>query len=111
MPLSLIEDIPAQNLVQPIEVKAQDLQALAGQSFEQEFIPLLEKHCYECHDSQSAKGDLDLEELVHVRPLVVNRKAWLNVLQQLRIRSMPPSQELASYADRLAMAAWLVEKN
>ena len=67
MPLSLIEDIPAQNLVQPIEVKAQDLQALAGQSFEQEFIPLLEKHCYECHDSQSAKGDLDLElSLIHI---------------------------------------------
>ena len=111
MPLSLIEDIPAQNLVQPIEVKAQDLQALAGQTFEQEFIPLLEKHCYECHDSQSAKGDLDLEELVHVTPLVVNRKAWLNVLQQLRIRSMPPSQEpQPSNADRLAMAALLVEK-
>ena len=34
MPLSLIEAFHP-NLVQPIEVKAQDLQALAGQSFEQ----------------------------------------------------------------------------
>ena len=58
MPLSLIEDIPAQNLVQPIEVKAQDLQALAGQSFEQEFIPLLKSTATNAMTLKAQKGTL-----------------------------------------------------
>lgn len=104
-----VEDIPLQEPVQPITVGAEDLAVLAGQSIAKHFLPLLEKHCYECHDAESAKGDLDLEELVRERPWVVNREAWLNVLQQVRIRSMPPVQEpQPSDAERRTMAAWLI---
>ncbi|HIK92683.1 MAG TPA: DUF1592 domain-containing protein, partial [Planctomycetes bacterium] len=104
-PLSLMQ---RENLPASIQLTDTEIVAAGRQDFHQQIIPLLKAACFECHDGESANGDLDLEALVGTTPLVVNRSHWINVIQQLKVRSMPPADaDQPSEADRRTMAAWL----
>ena len=81
----------------------------AGQlDFTTHIAPLLKTACFECHDEESAGGDLNLRALVKARPFVVHRSHWRNVIQQLKVRSMPPADaEQPTEDNRRLLAAWL----
>ena len=99
----IMKDLPP-----AITFTAQELTAAGRMNFDQQILPLLTSACFSCHDSESASGDLNLESLVTARPLVVNRSHWLNVIQQLKVRSMPPADaDQPSEADRRILTAWL----
>ena len=62
----------------------------ADNGFERELLPLLENHCFDCHDEDTQKGDLALHTL---NPDVVNggdEAVWAVVLDQLNSGKMPP---------------------
>ena len=95
-------------MARPVEVTSDEVRQFARLSFEADVVPRLKAVCSECHDSQSASGDLDLNRLISERPLVVNRTHWLNVIQQLKVRSMPPTDAAQpDEADRKLMVGWL----
>lgn len=97
--------------LQPIVVTEQEVAAAAKLSVETHVVPLLRQHCFECHDSSSASGDLNLEQLITQQPLVVNRQHWDNVKQQLAIRSMPPADAPSpNDDDRRTLVAWLTHR-
>ena len=48
---------------------------------------LIQRYCYDCHDSLTAKGGLDLEKL---GPLADHTEAWEKVVRKLDARQMPP---------------------
>ena len=54
-------------------------------------IPLsfLETYCYECHDSDSAKGDLDLE-IIENGSIAKHGGIWEKVVRKMDARQMPP---------------------
>ena len=92
----------------PVEITQQDVLAAAQISFESDILPLLRSHCLDCHGATDASGDLNLESLAGQQPFVVNRRHWLNVKQQLRVRSMPPSDaEAPPENERRLLIAWL----
>ncbi|MDG2224139.1 MAG: DUF1592 domain-containing protein [Rubripirellula sp.] len=92
----------------PIELTDEDFAAVAGTDYQQQVVPLLRTFCFECHDGNSSFGDLDLEKIVKDQPLVVNRDHWLNIIQQIKVRSMPPPDaSLPSGSERRLIAAWL----
>ncbi len=92
----------------PIQLDAEEIAAAANASWSRSIIPLLKANCFECHDSQIASGDLDLELLIRQQPLVVNRSHWKNVMAQLQVRSMPPRDaEQPSEPNRRLLFAWL----
>jgi len=98
-------DLPA-----PISFTQTELAAAAKLDFEKQIVPLLKEACFECHSGDSSSGDLDLGRLVKMKPLVVNRSHWVNVIQQLKVRSMPPAEEpQPSEPNRRRMAAWLTD--
>ncbi len=49
----------------------------------------LENYCYECHDSDSEKGGLNLEEVVD-GSLDTHSSQWEKVLRKINARQMPP---------------------
>jgi mono/diheme cytochrome c family protein len=53
---------------------------------------LLEKHCFECHDSSMKKGDLSLEGIAGNDP-ATNPALWERVFKKLNHRQMPPVGE------------------
>ncbi|MDA9858867.1 DUF1592 domain-containing protein [Rubripirellula sp.] len=92
----------------PIELTEDDFTAVASKDYQQHVIPLLKTFCFECHDGTSSFGDLDLEKIVKDEPLVINRDHWLNIIQQIKVRSMPPPDaSLPGEAERRLLAAWL----
>lgn len=98
----------AQSLIRPVNVSVEEISSASKLSFEHSIFPLLKQYCYECHGAGSAAGDLNLEQLSRVRPLVSNRRHWLNIKQQIRIRSMPPEgSPVPSDEDRSVLVAWL----
>jgi hypothetical protein len=72
-------------------------------------LPLLEKHCFDCHTGDSAEAGVDLtrfESLQNVRDSV---SVWEQVRGLVRIGAMPPpdSSSLPTDAERNQVAAWI----
>ena len=94
----------------PIKLSDSDFASVSKLRFDQDIAPTLMSVCGDCHDSVSAGGDLNLEELIRTQPLVVNRKHWLNVIRQIQVRSMPPvDQGEMTDQERIKVAAWLTQ--
>lgn len=70
--------------------------------------PLLEKYCFDCHDSGEAKASVDLEQFGDAAAIWRNPKLWEKVLVQLKEDAMPPAKK-AQPADeeRKALVAWV----
>ena len=62
----------------------------AAVSFESEVRPIFEKHCVECHDAETKKGDFDLTALKSdlTQPQVFAQ--WVKVYDQIASGEMPP---------------------
>ena len=71
----------------------QALGADTGVSAPDSIEPFFENYCYDCHDSLTAKADLDLEELT--RSIVDSADAlnWQDILDQLNAGEMPPKDK------------------
>ncbi len=64
--------------------------------------PFFETHCYDCHDSDTAKADLNLEGLT--RSIVDSADAlhWQDILDQLNSGEMPPKKKAQPGKEELA---------
>lgn len=56
---------------------------------EEEWAEVIAIHCFDCHDSASAKGEVDLEEAL-THPLGARSELWERALRQLQGGMMPP---------------------
>ncbi len=91
-----------------MKIDPEELVAAGRLDLDTEIIPLLKSVCFDCHNTESTSGDLNLEAIVAIRPLVKNRNHWLNVIQQIKVRSMPPMDaEQPTETERRTLAAWL----
>ena len=51
----------------------------------------LENHCFDCHDEETAKGDLNLVDL---GPLdETNAAVWKSIWAQVTLQEMPPKKK------------------
>ena len=102
-PQAAARDHPA-----PLELTNAEVIATADISFERKIVPIIRTACFGCHSNTESSGDLNLEALVQVQPLVKNRGQWINVIEQLKVRSMPPADAAQpSNEHRRILAAWL----
>ena len=74
----------------PVPVTESSLAEFASADFDSQVVPLLRRYCVECHGDESSSGELNIEQMVQQRPLVVNRSQWINVIEQAKNRVMPP---------------------
>lgn len=77
----------------PVAINEKSLDEFHDVDFNSSIVPMLQKHCFDCHSNDSSLGDLDIESMIAQRPLVANRQKWLNVIEQLKNRVMPPKDE------------------
>ncbi|MEN9021319.1 MAG: DUF1587 domain-containing protein, partial [Verrucomicrobiales bacterium] len=67
--------------------------------------PTLERYCFDCHDSDSAKGGIDLEVALG-HPLADQSELWEKSARQLQMRLMPPiKKERPSETDYVSLAS------
>lgn len=76
---------------------------------QQEVLPLLEKYCLDCHDSDAAKADLNLDPLWDERSARLDVRLWDKIGEQVRTREMPPKKraQQPSDAERRLLADWI----
>lgn len=55
--------------------------------------PFIGKYCYTCHDSDTKKGDLDLEILTRKIGNTTDAEHWQDILDQLNAGEMPPKKK------------------
>lgn len=69
--------------------------------------PFLQKHCYDCHDAETKKGDLSLVNLGKVDE--TNASLWKSIWAQVTLQEMPPKQKSrVETVERLRFSDWIV---
>lgn len=107
------EEVPKGAIYTPAPAKNSDEEkAIAvAYHFEKDIVPALEKYCFDCHDRDSAKGDIDIESALDQKPLVRNLAHWRNVAERVKSEDMPPEDEpQPSAKERLQLRAWLANE-
>lgn len=67
----------------------------------------LERHCMECHDNDTKKGDLSLLDLGPVDE--TNAAVWKSVWAQVALEEMPPKkQDQPEVVERLRFSDWII---
>ncbi|MGI9244737.1 MAG: c-type cytochrome domain-containing protein, partial [Verrucomicrobiales bacterium] len=67
----------------------------------------LDNHCFDCHDGETKKGDLNLVELGPVDE--TNAAVWKSVWAQVSLQEMPPKKKQQPGAvERLRFSDWIV---
>lgn len=80
----------------PVQAKFKDLA-----------LPFLEQHCFDCHDNDTQKGDLNLSELTAVDE--TNAATWKSVWAQIALEEMPPKKKTQPpVIDRLRFSDWII---
>ncbi len=69
---------------------------------------LLSKFCLDCHDTETQKGDLDLERFGSVADIAADSGVWEQVLHQIEDGEIPPKKEPQfSDAERDLFTGWV----
>src|SRR6187549_2084196 len=58
--------------------------------FDKDVRPILEKHCYECHNEKKHKGDLNLVAFDTLEKVHSAQETWQTILEQVQAFEMPP---------------------
>jgi hypothetical protein len=73
---------------------AAPLHAVEGPvTLDQHIRPLLKQFCYDCHNAQKQKGDLNLEPVADDPKLYAHREIWEKVAELLETGEMPPEKK------------------
>ena len=69
----------------------------------------LKSHCFDCHDNDTAKGDLSLEDLGSVDE--TSAAVWKSIWAQVTLQEMPPKKKSQlGIIDRLRFSDWIVSE-
>ena len=80
---------------------------LKAYDFKNDIKPLLEKYCYKCHDADVQKGDLRLDQFNSEDGLIKERKMWLQGLDLIKQKEMPPKKPFPSQLELEKLTTYL----
>lgn len=63
--------------------------------YETKLRPLLDRHCFECHNTGNTKGGVNLDNYKEQERVIKDGQFWLKVLDQIKTREMPPNTKPA----------------
>ncbi|MCH2209362.1 MAG: DUF1592 domain-containing protein [Lentisphaerales bacterium] len=66
--------------------------------------PFFEKYCYNCHDADTEKGDLNLEALTRKISNATDAAHWQDILDQMNAGEMPPKKKKQPSKEELSGA-------
>lgn len=84
--------------------------AASPPTFESLALPFLDQYCMDCHDAETQKGDISLEELAAVNS--ENAELWQSVWEQVALKEMPPKDKKSQpeLMDRLRLSNWITSE-
>lgn len=77
-------------------------------SFEDQILPLLKTHCFECHAEGASEGEFSFDGLILASELKKHPESWWKVLKNVRAGVMPPKDsKRLSDEEKTALADWI----
>lgn len=77
-------------------------------TFEKQVVPLLDRYCLDCHDEETAKGKLSLEQIDPKIAGGPDFEKWRIVLERVKFHDMPPAKaDQPVAAERAALLDWI----
>ncbi len=67
--------------------------AESAPNFKKEIRPLLEQHCFKCHNAEKHKGGIDLTPFDSEGSVLKKHKLWERVIEQIETQEMPPDDD------------------
>src|SRR3954470_454343 len=67
--------------------------AEAPANFQKDIRPLLEQHCFKCHNAEKHKGGIDLTPFDTEGSVLKKHKLWERVVEQIETQEMPPDDD------------------
>ena len=67
--------------------------APAGGEFQQKLRPMLQEHCFKCHNAEKHKGGIDLTQFDSEGAVLKKYKLWQRVIEAVRTEEMPPDDD------------------
>src|SRR4051812_18454495 len=64
--------------------------AAPEEEFTKDIKPVLQKYCYECHNAEKHKGDLNLSAYENLEQVKAAPDVWATVLERVQANEMPP---------------------
>ncbi|MCE9609906.1 MAG: DUF1588 domain-containing protein [Chthoniobacter sp.] len=76
-------------------------------AFKQKVRPFLDDYCLDCHDAESKKGNVSLEDLTNVS--ADNASMWKRIWEQVALKEMPPRKKPTQpkLLERLELSNWI----
>ncbi|MEI6235328.1 MAG: DUF1588 domain-containing protein [Planctomycetota bacterium] len=101
--LFALQFTPLTNAAQPEPVNAGET------TFEKRAKPFLEKYCMECHDNDTEKGNISLENLQDISP--ENASLWKRIWEQVALKEMPPRKRRnqPELIERYELSRWITD--
>jgi len=80
----------------------------AADEFSREIHPILEKHCYDCHNEKKHKGDLNLTLFDDLEKVHGAQEVWQSVFERVQAFEMPPEgKNELSFDKQRKLVDWL----
>src|SRR5688572_24635873 len=61
--------------------------------FAENIKPLLEQYCFDCHNADKRKGDVDLVKVTESTNFLEHHEVWEKVVEMLESGDMPPEKK------------------
>lgn len=61
-----------------------------AKTYVERIVPILKKHCLDCHGTQKAEAEIAFHKFKNLESLQADRSAWKSVLEMIESDAMPP---------------------
>src|SRR5687768_14928268 len=79
-----------------------------AEAYLKEIQPILQKHCYDCHDADVAKADLNLAHFDTLEKIHEAQETWQTILERVYAFEMPPpGKKDLSFDNQRKLVDWL----
>ena len=78
-------------------------------SYEQDVLPILETHCFDCHGDGSSKGGLSLDDWESSQERLQDLEVWKDIMKNVASKTMPPAKRKSQPTDdeRKKIVQWI----
>ncbi len=76
--------------------------------YKKEIMPFLEEYCYRCHDDDTQKGDVRLDDLK--ADFAREHELWDKIEEQIITNEMPPKKPFLTDEHRLKITEWIKDQ-
>src|SRR5689334_1497457 len=76
----------------PLAAWAQEKAPHGPITLDRDIRPVLQQYCFDCHNPDKKKGDLNLVEIANNPELLQNRDVWSKVQESIENGDMPPDK-------------------